>query len=141
MKRIYLDACMVIDLVEGAPRQQALLVQYLVGQWIYSSELVRLESRIKALRENRQDFLKAYGDYFQQCEIVPFDRAVFDKATELRVLHRLKTPDALHLAAALQAGCEEFLTNDLHLANAASGRIRVLDWYTLETLSPSQTGP
>jgi len=133
---IYLDACMVIDLVEGNPRQQAILVQYLVGKWIYSSELVRLESRIKALRENRQDFLKAYDDYFRQCELVPFDRALFDKATELRLLHRLKTPDALHLAAALQAGCEEFLTNDLHLANAASGQIKVLDWLMLQTLGP-----
>lgn len=134
MTRIYLDACMVIDLVEGNPRQQALLIQHLVGKWICGSELVRLESRIKALRENRQDFLQTYDDYFRHCELVPFDRAVFDKATELRVLHRLKTPDALHLAAALRSGCEEFLTNDMHLANAANGQVKVVDWDALQAL-------
>ena len=66
MPRIYLDACMVIDLVEGNPRQQVLLVQY--------------------------------------------------------------------LAAALQSDCEEFLTNDLRLAHAASGQIKVVDWDTLQAM-------
>ncbi len=51
---------------------------------------------------------------------------VFDLATELRAQHGLKTPDALHLAAALRAGCDEFWTNDEHLAKAAAGRIGIV---------------
>ncbi len=131
MTKTYLDSCMVIDLVEGNIQQQSLISRHLVGKWICSSELVRLESRIKALRENRQDFLKTYDDYFSQCQLVPFGRTVFEKATELRLIYRLKTPDALHLAAALQGAYEEFLTNDLQLAKAASGQIRVVDWDAL----------
>jgi predicted nucleic acid-binding protein len=57
----------------------------------------------------------------------PFDQSVFDRATDLRVTHRPKTPDALHLAAALSAGCAEFLTNDRQLLLAAAGNaIRIL---------------
>jgi predicted nucleic acid-binding protein len=56
------------------------------------------------------------------------DRAVFDLATELRVRYGIKTPDALHLAVALHAACEELWTNDRRLASAAEGRIRILTW-------------
>ena len=119
---------MVIDLVEGNAHQQSILSLHIFGNWVFSSELVRLESRIKAMRENRQDFLNTYADYFNQSQLIPFDRLVFEKATELRLNNRLKTPDALHLAAALQAGCDELLTNDQSLAKAACGQIRVVDW-------------
>lgn len=53
-------------------------------------------------------------------------QAVFEQATELRAQHRLSTPDALHLAAAIDAGCEEFWTNDRRLECAAAGRIEVI---------------
>jgi len=57
---------------------------------------------------------------------VALDAQVFDLATELRARQGLKTPDALHLAAALHTGCDEFWTNDERLVRAASGRIRNL---------------
>ena len=41
-----------------------------------------------------------------------------------RVQHGLKTPDALHLAAALHHGCTEFWTNDDRL-RAAAGALAV----------------
>lgn len=131
MTAVYLDSCMVIDLVEGDASQQALLVQRLLGKWVFTSELVRLESRIKAIRDNRQDFLHTYDEFFSQAQFIQLDRAVFEKATALRVQHRLKTPDALHLAAALHSACAEFWTNDLRLVNAAGGQIEVIDWMKL----------
>ncbi|AFL73253.1 hypothetical protein [Thiocystis violascens] len=50
MARLYLDACMIIDLVEGDAEQQKRLKAALRGQDVVSSELARLESRIGALR-------------------------------------------------------------------------------------------
>jgi predicted nucleic acid-binding protein len=41
--------------------------------------------------------------------------AVVDRATVIRGRYRFKTPDALHLAAAIEAGCQTFLTNDARL--------------------------
>ncbi len=46
---------------------------------------------------------------------------------EVRVRHRVKTPDALHLAAAINAGCDQFWTNDDRLAKAAEGHIEVIN--------------
>ena len=51
MQRVYLDACMVIHLIEGNSQQQQILKRALLGKIVFSSELVRLESRIKALRD------------------------------------------------------------------------------------------
>lgn len=67
MQRVYLDACMVIHLVEGNSLQQQVLKRALLGQKVFSSELVRLESRIKALRENQTSFLMAYEQFFKDC--------------------------------------------------------------------------
>lgn len=51
---------------------------------------------------------------------------MFDLATELRARHGLKTPDALHLAAAIACGCNELWTNDGRLTRATDNRIRVV---------------
>jgi predicted nucleic acid-binding protein len=50
----------------------------------------------------------------------------FDLATELRARHGLKVPDALHLAAAIEGGCDEFWTNDTRLDKAASGYLKTV---------------
>ncbi len=57
---------------------------------------------------------------------------VIDLASRLRIDHRIKTPDALHLAAALVAGCAQFWTNDAHLAKAADNSLEVWDWARIE---------
>jgi predicted nucleic acid-binding protein len=45
----------------------------------------------------------------------PIDLPTAEQAAWLRSTYRLKTPDALQIATALQSGCEAFLTNDLEL--------------------------
>jgi len=72
--------------------------------------------------------LWSYERFFQVAanEWTTISDTVFDRAATLRARHRLKTPDALHLAAAIEAGCDEFWTNDHRLDTAASGYLRVL---------------
>ncbi|CAK8725555.1 hypothetical protein KKHLCK_17015 [Candidatus Electrothrix laxa] len=59
----------------------------------------------------------AYEDFFSgPCsDYIPLSSEVFEKATELRAEYSVKTPDAIHLAAALVSRCDIFLTNDLRL--------------------------
>lgn len=128
MTRIYMDACMVIELIEGEDSRQMRLAAVMRGKRIVASELLRLESRIDALRNNRQDFLARYEAFFGRCRFAPFDRPLFEYAALLRVQHRLKTPDALHLAAALEAGCDEFWTDDRRLAKVSDRPIRFITW-------------
>lgn len=132
MLRIFLDACIVIDLVEARPEQQELLKTLIAGKDVFGSELVRMESRLRALRDRRVDLLATYDEYFTRCRLVPFDRALFDLASRLRIDHRIKTPDAPHLAAALIGKCDQFWTNDNHLAKAAETTIDVWDWPRIE---------
>ncbi|MBK5964239.1 hypothetical protein CCR95_09105 [Thiocystis minor] len=60
--------------------------------------------------------------------MVPMDAEVFSLATDLRVDDAIKTPDALHLAAALLGEATELWTNDKRLAAAARDRIHILTW-------------
>ncbi len=138
MQRVYLDACMVIHLIEGNSQQQQILKRALLGKIVFSSELVRLESRIKALRENQKIFLKVYEQFFKDCQLIDLNRSVFEQATELRVNHNLKTPDALHLAAALDV-CDQFWTNDQQLVKLVNDKLqknlKVLDMDSLEVIT------
>jgi len=138
MQRVYLDACMVIHLIEGNSQQQQILKRALLGKIVFSSELVRLESRIKTLRENQKIFLKVYEQFFKDCQLIDLNRSVFEQATELRVNHNLKTPDALHLAAALDV-CDQFWTNDQQLVKLVNDKLqknlKVLDMDSLEVMT------
>ena len=84
------------------------------------SDLVRLECRVVPVRNGDSELLGRFNQPFGDMGLVPMNRAVFERAAELRARHRIKTPDALHLAAALEHGCDEFWTNDDRLASAAT---------------------
>jgi predicted nucleic acid-binding protein len=59
-------------------------------------------------------------------QAVPLPRAVYDRATLIRAQHGFKTIDALHLAAAVEAGCGRFLTNDTRLRTFSDITVEVL---------------
>jgi predicted nucleic acid-binding protein len=69
------------------------------------------------LRDGNTHLLKDFDDYFADAvsDIVPLSREVIDRATEIRAQYGFKTPDAIHLAAAVVSGCDVFLTNDHRL--------------------------
>jgi len=131
MQAVYLDTCMVIGLIEGDSEQRIALKKYLSGTTVFSSELVRLEARLLAVRENNSSLLKLYDNFFSVCDFVDLNRSVFDLATTLRAENNLKTPDALHLAAAIESNCSEFCTNDKHLLKISRQHIKVIDWVAL----------
>ena len=51
----------------------------------------------------------------REMELVDLDRAQLRAAAQLPAAYRIRTPDALQLAAALSTRCEAFLTNDREL--------------------------
>ena len=93
------------------------------------NELLLMEVRVKPMREQDRATLDSFERYFDAfaCRSIALDRSVFELATQLRVQHRVKTPDSLHLAAAIRAGCDQFWTNDDRLAKAAEGHIDVIN--------------
>jgi predicted nucleic acid-binding protein len=82
------------------------------------SDLVRLEYRVKPVKYG--DAIKlALFDAFcvrPDVQVVPITTAVFNRATTIRATHGFRLGDSLHLAAAAEARCDRFLTNDARLA-------------------------
>ena len=117
--RVYLDAAPVIYAVEQVPLYAAAVDARLSTAEVVQvvSDLTRMECRVKPLRDGNSDLLKDYDDYFEGAvtEIVALSREVIDGATAIRAQYGLKTPDAIHLAAAVVSGCDVFLTNDHRL--------------------------
>jgi len=130
-ERIYLDTAPIIYLIEDvAPYATTIdhrLSQPHVVQVV--SDLTRMECRIKPLRDGNTDLLKDFDDYFAKAvsQVIPLHKEVIDQATGIRATYGFKTPDAIHLAAALVAGCTVFLTNDPRLASFPGIVIEVVD--------------
>jgi len=80
-----------------------------------------MECRVGALQLGDMELLGRYERLFADMSVLPMTPSIFDRAAELRARYRIKTPDALHLAAALEHGCDEFWTHDDRVASAATG--------------------
>lgn len=130
--RVYPDSSIVIYLIEQRETRShairaRLLSESVVPQVTYT-DLTRLECRVWPKRHGKTALLDDFDAFFATPGFhrVPMDATVFDLATDLRAAHGLQTPDALHLAAAISANCDELWTNDNRLANAAAGHIRIV---------------
>ena len=117
--RYYLDAAPIIYLIEQSqPFATAIRSKLAVlGIVPITSELARLECRVKPMRDGNQALLQDFDDYFAHsiAEIFPLTRDVVDLATEIRAQYNFKTPDSIHLAAAIISNCDVFITNDQRL--------------------------
>ena len=132
MRRVYLASCILIYLLEGPLDlrrhiRDAVLAQAEGILEPMVSLLTRLECRVGPLRREDHQLLAQYDALLASTDLryIPLTAGVFDRATHLRSRHALKTPDALHLAAALQAECDELWTNDQRFAKVAGKELRI----------------
>jgi predicted nucleic acid-binding protein len=128
--RIYLDASPVMYYVEGTAPFAALVAARInaPGEVLVASDLTRLETLVLPVRVGDAQRVRDFEDFFAQrvAEMVPFTRAVFDRALDIRVRENFRVPDALHLAAAVEARCDLFLTNDAQLRRFAGIAVEVV---------------
>lgn len=98
------------------------------GDRVAISDLTRLECRVGVLKRRDVAALKVFDDFFARAdiELVPLTASVFDRAAQLRVDLNVKTPDALHLAAAIESGCDRFLCNDHRLSRCTDIPVEIL---------------
>lgn len=128
--RVYLDSVLVIYLVEQSPQFARSVENWLLSHPcdIVSSELGRMECLVLPVRNNDAARITEFENFFQTrvAELVPLGRAVFERATQIRAHSRFKTPDSIHLAAAVEAGCDLFLTNDQQLTQSTGITVEVI---------------
>jgi len=87
------------------------------GDQIAFSDLTRLECRVTPIRFGDTLALTKFDTFFALADVrrVPLTTAVYDRATHIRAIYNFRTVDAIHLAAAVEHGCDVFLTNDTRL--------------------------
>lgn len=128
MKKIYLDTCIIIYFVENntlySSKIEILMKSLSRADFCYSP-LTRLETLIIPLRNKDLQLQKTYDLFFESQTFLPMTDSIFDQAAHLRAdFPSLKTPDALHLSAALHHNCDEFWTNDNRLDKIAPNVVK-----------------
>jgi predicted nucleic acid-binding protein len=130
---IGLDSNIVIYAVERIAGFGARALAYLAagrarGDEFAVSDLTRMECRVRPMGIGDSSRLQAFDAFFRSVglRIVLLSTPVVDRATEIRARHRFKVADSLNLAAAMEARCDVFLTNDLRLSRFPDLRIEAL---------------
>lgn len=132
--RLYLDANAIIYSIESVtPFREAVLARISQAEaasdgMIVTSRLSRLECRVVPLRKAQTELLAIYELFFTRRSVlvVEISAAVIEKATELRSRYDLKTPDAIHIATAIESHADLFLTGDKRLARCPEIHVEVL---------------
>ena len=131
---VYLDASAIIYSVERNEPCFTLLApawqQAEAGRFaVVCSELVVAETLVRPMREGHADLEAALRAVFAapEVDLIPATRELWDDTAHLRAETGLKTPDALHAATALRAGCALFITNDTDFRRVQGLPVVVLD--------------
>lgn len=119
----YLDACILIYALEDqGPRGDAVRQTIAAERSkLVTSALSITECLVGPMLARDFELRDHYLAMFRQIELIEVTTDAFIRAAELRADFGLKTPDALHLAVAQLAGCEQLWTNDTRLATASRG--------------------
>jgi predicted nucleic acid-binding protein len=119
--RVYLDTNFFILLVEGPPTRLHDFLMSCLGKDVVliTSELTLLETLAGAhkIRDARlaalHEAILTPGD--DMIVVRPIDRTVLRRTAIGRSEPGNKTPDAIHVATAMEAGCEVFVSSDRRL--------------------------
>lgn len=76
------------------------------------SVLLLPEVLAKPRRENADDEVTALAGFLARLDLLPVDMEIAELATALGARHRLRVADAVHLATAVVAGADRFITNN-----------------------------
>jgi predicted nucleic acid-binding protein len=129
--RVYLDTAILIYLVEDVPPFCAAASARLAAPEIekVTSELARMEALVLPLRNGNAKLAAAFHSYIDTAcmEALELSRGVMETAAALRARNGfLRTPDAIHLAAAIAGKCDILLTNDHRLDRFVEFPVEVL---------------
>lgn len=140
----YLDTMIVIYAVEGNAADKKRAKDYLdkleqAGHRFAISELTRTECLVPVLGLGNAQRLSDFFQFFHEPNLrtLSLKAAMHVRASAIRGGHtypaippaqpkRYALADALHLAAAIESGCDVFLTNDNQLANFPDIAVEVL---------------
>ncbi|MDA1049541.1 MAG: PIN domain-containing protein [Planctomycetota bacterium] len=123
VQRLGVDTAPVIYFIEANPKYDALVTEIFqrISNGVFEglcSVITLTEVLVQPLHHGDQQAARDYTDlllHSQHFATVSIDPAIAKTAGELRARYNLRTPDALQIAAAMENGCQAFLTNDTTL--------------------------
>lgn len=131
---IGLDTSVFIYLFEGhaqyAKRAEDILfeVEQNKKQAVFSS-IGLIELLVGPKREGRDDLVLQYKELvtrFPNLTIRGLSENIIDLASDLRAKYRIATPDAIHIATAIDSRAKKFITNDKGLRKVKEITIELL---------------
>jgi len=119
-KHVYLDSNIIIYLLEGFKPYAGVLAQLLEAIengaiTCVTSELTVAEVLVRPFKKEATQHIKTYTDALSDPRLVtsrPANYQTFVDAAFARAQTGMKLSDAIHVATALQANCDIFLTSD-----------------------------
>jgi len=96
---------------------------------VVTSTITLLEMLVHPLRSNNRELAAEYRDILLNSRLMTMEvsNTVAEQAARLRATHNIRTPDAIQISAALNAGASHFFTNDVRLPAISSIQIISLD--------------
>lgn len=132
----FFDASALIYLIEGKEpfagkvrKELAATVKKHPDLGAAVSRLSWLECRVGPMKSNDSETLAAFDTFFSRPDLVwvELSQDVVELAAVVRVMHGLRTPDALQAACCLQLGSDHvFLTGDNAFKKVAGLNVKVL---------------
>ena len=125
----------MIYFIEANPRYDALVTEIFrrIAGGVpdgLCSVITLTEVLVHPLRQGNRQLAQEYTNLLLASPhffTVPIDATTANSAADLRARYNLRTPDAIQIAAALEHGCDAFLTNDTTLARVTELRVLILD--------------
>jgi predicted nucleic acid-binding protein len=122
-KRVYFDTNVFIYLVEGYAAFQTSLNEIRESTLhqeaeIFTSELTLFEVFVLPFRSNNTEVVNIYRQLIEESGafiLLPTKRETYIRASLIRAQMGLKMADAIHMATAVEYGCEVFVSNDTGL--------------------------
>lgn len=116
---IYVDSCILIDaLVDRGPRgrrARQLLLEGDPDDRLVISPMVEFECMIHPLRSGNPVLVEVVQAALSRFRKIAVTEKSFQLAARLRATAGFQTPDAIHLATAGLADCDQFWTTDKKL--------------------------
>jgi predicted nucleic acid-binding protein len=117
---VYVDTMVFIYTVERFAKYVSLLVPlWQAAQTgaieIVTSELALMETLVAPLKSGNAALVTAFERALlgTAIRLIPVAQPTLREGARLRATTKLRTPDAIHAATALAAGCAIFVTNDV----------------------------
>jgi predicted nucleic acid-binding protein len=140
IQRLYTEAAPLIYYVEEHPKYVAKMDAIIkaiedrpidaVSSVITLTEVLTRPVKLDNTRLEREyrDILLHSGEF----RLLTITARIAESAAALRARYNLRTPDALHVAASIDARCDAFLTNDTGIKRVTEITVLVLDELELD---------